>query len=84
MVMKSKPLDLEKTKPGLDRYLADQLSQLEGTYGRLGKKGPVENFNYIAAASIHLMKSERPYHFGDVRILEPRDLQQMIMDAYKK
>jgi len=79
-----KPPDLEKTRPGLDRYLADQLSQLESTYSKVGKKNHVDNFNYIAAASIHLMKTERAYHFGDVRIFEPRDLQQLIMDSYKK
>lgn len=84
-ILKSKPpLDLEKTRPGLDRYLADQLTQLESTYGRISKRSHVDNFNYIAAASIHLMKTERAYHFGDTRIFEPRDLQQLIMDSYRK
>lgn len=81
-LLKTKPLDLEKTRPGLDRYLADQLTQLESTYGRMGKKSHTDNFNFIAAASIHLMKTERPYHFGDVRIFEPHDLQQLIMASY--
>lgn len=83
-LLKTKPLDLEKTRPGLDRYLSDQLTQLEATYTRMGKRTPVENFNYVAAASVHVMKSERPYHFGDSRILEPHHLQQMIMEAYRK
>ena len=83
-LLRAKPADLEKTKPGLDRYLADQLNQLESTYGRIGRRSPVDNFHYIAAAAIHTMKTERSYHFGDTRILEPRDLQQMIMESYRK
>jgi hypothetical protein len=82
--LKAKPLDLEKTRPGLDRYLADQLSQLEATYGGMGKRNYLDNFHYLAAASIHLMKSERTYHFGDQRIFEPQELQQMIMQSYQK
>lgn len=82
-LLKAKPLDLERTKPGLDRYLTDQLTQLESTYSKFGKRNHVDNFNYIAAASVHLMKTERPYHFGDTRIFEPRDLQQLIMQSYK-
>jgi MinD-like ATPase involved in chromosome partitioning or flagellar assembly len=82
-LLKSRPVDLEKTRPGLDRYLADQLTQLEATYSKMSKRSHTDNFNYIAAASIHLMKWERPYHFGDMRILEPRELQQMIMESYR-
>ena len=82
--LKPKPVDLEKTRPGLDRYLADQLSQLEATYGGMGKRNYLDNFHYLAAASIHLMKAERTYHFGDQRIFEPHELQEMIMDSYKK
>ncbi len=82
--IKARPLDLEKTRPGLDRYLADQLGQLEATYGGMGKRSYLDNFHYLAAASIHLMKSERTYHFGDQKIMEPHDLQQMIMESYRK
>ena len=83
-LLRSKPADFEKTKPGLDRYLTDQLNQLESTYGRMGRRSSIDHFHYIAAASIQQMKSERTYHFGDTRILEPRDLQQMIMESYRK
>lgn len=83
-LLKVKPVDPEKTKSGLDRHLADQLTQLEATYGKMGKRNCIDNFHYIAAAGIHLMKTERDYHFGDVKILEPRDLQTMIMDSYAR
>src|SRR5207237_428285 len=36
-LLKNKPLDLDKTKPGMDRYLSDQLTQLESSYGKVGK-----------------------------------------------
>jgi len=82
--LKAKPLDLDKTRPGLDRYLADQLSQLEATYGGMGKRNYLDNFHYLAAASIHLMKAERSYHFGDQKILESNELQQIMMESYQK
>ncbi|MEW6365410.1 MAG: P-loop NTPase [Acidobacteriota bacterium] len=71
-------------KPALDRYLAEQLGQLEATYGRMKNRSIPEDFDYIAAASIHLMQAERPYHFGDVRILDAADLQRMILDFHRQ
>ncbi|MCI0606422.1 P-loop NTPase [bacterium] len=82
--IKAKQIDLEKTRPGLDRYLADQLSQLEATYGGMGKRNYLDNFHYLAAASIQVMKTERTYHFGDQKIFEPDQLQHMIMESFEK
>ena len=68
----------------MERYLDDQVSQLVAMSRFLGRRNFMAQFRYIAAHSIHRMKTERPYHFGDVEILEPQALQQRMLDYYRR
>ena len=67
----------------LDDYLDDQVSQLVYMSRHLGRRDFVTQFRYIAAHSVYIMKSDRPYHFGDTRILEPAELQRLMMEYHR-
>lgn len=79
----------QKSKPDIstnyhNSYFDDQVNQLVTMARFIGKKDFISQFRYIAAHSFYIMKKERPYHFGDTQILEPNDLQTLLMAYYKK
>lgn len=76
--------DTPRDTTKVEHYLDNQVNQLVQMSRFLGRKNYIAQFRYIAAHTIHRMKTERPYHFGDTRILEPAELQQLMMDYYRR
>ncbi len=72
------------TTAGVDRYLTDQLEQLERMHASFGARQFPFQFRYIAAAAVHRMATLRPYCFGDTRMLTPAEVQEMLLEYHRR
>jgi MinD-like ATPase involved in chromosome partitioning or flagellar assembly len=64
-----------------ERYLDAQLDTLRHMFEDVGGAGYVDNFRYITARSLHVMKSRRTSEFGDTRLLSAAELQQALQQG---
>jgi len=70
------------TTAGVNRYLTDQLDQLDRMHRSFGSSQYPFQFQYLAAAVVHRINTLRPYCFGDTRMLTRGEIHEMLMEHH--